>query len=220
MALSADTVFGTSYLTPEEFASAALMFGLQQSLPSDPDTIQGFLSAASRWLEAQTNKSYDPDETFTEQHDWDMVTRRIVVNNPPILSISSYVIYTGVSTFATFPTNSLAINNQLNYVELTSLTAAGNLTSMLLTMGLFQPYVQIAYKGIASVSKNIKLATGYLAAILINRSFLDQSMTPGIKSISVGGSTTITRADKSAGDNELPLIVRNLIAGEQEITVC
>lgn len=219
--LQSDLVFGPVYLDPQEFLAAQSVFGVKQSLPADRSVILGFLAAASRWVEAKTGRVFVPDQEFDEQHDWDSVSRRITVNNPPVLSITSYQIYTGVSSFATFQTNTLAINNQLNYIELTSLAAAGNLTSMLLTMGLFRPYVRIVYKSMASVKPNIKLATGYLAANLINKAFIDNNFAVGLKKISVGGSTTVERADSAAaGGGELPDIVKTLLANEQEITIC
>jgi len=219
--LQEDEVFGTLYLSVEDFASRATMFGLSSSvLPDEDDIIQAYLAAASRLIESKTNKTFVPDD-HVEQHNWNAETRRITVNNPPILSVSDYRIYTGTTTYATMPTNALFINNQENWVEVTALTAAGNLTSMLLTVGLFHPIVQITYKSSQEVKQNIMLATGYIAAALINQSFIDQGIQPGLKSIKIGSQAQLVRSDSNTKiyGVALPSIIDLLLASDVAIGI-
>lgn len=217
MPLVTQVDFGTMYLDPNAFVASAAIFGVDKALPDDIDVIKAQLAAASRWIEAETGKSYVPDEDQTEQHEWDPITRRIAVNNPPVMSISSYKIYTGVSTFATFATTSLVINNQVNYVELTSLAAAASLTPGLLALGLTTPFVQIVYKSYGAVKANIKLVTGYVAARLMNTAFIDAQLPPGIKSIKIGSAAQIEKYPMSIGD--MPSVVRTLLQSEYQIGI-
>lgn len=217
MPLDENNTFGVCYLSVDEFKEASGMFGIA-SLPDDP-VIKAQLAAASRWVEAICNRKFVPDQEFEEQHDWDPVSRRVAVNNPPVLEVISYKIYTGVGTFSTFGTNALVLNSQQNYVELASLAAAGNMTSALLSLGLTQPYVLIKYKSLASVKPNIKLATGYLAATLMNRAHVEANFPAGLRSMSVGGGASVTRAEGKSME-EVPQMAKILLAGEQEITIC
>lgn len=218
--------FGPLYLDPNAFVSAAAMFGVEKALPDDLGLIQSFLASASRWIEAQTGKVYVPELDTVEQHRWDPVTRRITVNNPPVLSVSSYKVFTGADTFATFQSNTLVINNQENYVELTAMAAVGNLTPGLLTLGLTEPFVEITYKSFNSVKFNIKLATGYVAARMMNSALVEGQIPFGIKSIKIGSSAQITRNEPETGfyQNQLalanmPAEVHILLSGERTIGV-
>jgi hypothetical protein len=220
--LPSDTTFGISYIDPEEFVKTAQLFGVVQALPNDRNLILAYCAAASRWLESETGMDFQPQADIEEQHDWDPETRRLSVNNPPVLSVSVYEIWTGANTKATFDTALLVINNQLNYIELTALTVSTTLTPLVMAYGIYRPFVRIVYKSQSAVRPNIKLATGYLAAILMNSAMVDAAFPAGVKSISVGGSTTLTRDSTSSGGKagtEFPAIVRALIAGEQDIVV-
>src|SRR5437870_5145184 len=130
MPLDADDVLGSTYLDVADFEDRASMFGVSVALPEDDSILAAYLAAASRAVEAKTNKKFDPDIVYTEQHSWRADTRRISVDNPPISSVTDYRIYTGATTYASFSTTALFINSRENWIELSSLTAAGNLTSM------------------------------------------------------------------------------------------
>lgn len=217
MSLETEDILGTLYLSVADFTDRASMFGVTTALPDDADIVADYLAAASRWIDAKVNKTYSTDD-ITEQHLWNFVTRRVSVNNPPVTSISSFRIYVGPTTYADMPVSALFYNTQEKWIELAALTAAYNLVSQLLTLGLYQPIVQITYKSSASVPLNVVLATGYVAASLMSQSYLNRQMPPGIKSIKIGSSSQVTR-DDSAKIQDMPPIVSLLLAGEQSIGV-
>lgn len=224
MPLEFDDVLGVTYLDVFDFVDRAAMFGVNVALPDNDDLTAAYLAAASRYIDARCHRAFDPDTEYTEQHNWDPTTRRIYPGNAPVSSISSYRIYVGASTYSIIPTNALFINNNGGYVEVTSLATAGSLISQLLLIGLYEPIVQITYKSLTDVKPNIALATGYIAATMMNQSYLSSSLPTGVKSIRVGSQAQVTLGDISydisKGSNlVVPSIVDTLLTNEIAIGV-
>jgi hypothetical protein len=198
------------------------MFGVSSNaLVGDVTTnISAYIAAASRWIDAFTGKDFTPNTDITEQHNWDPVTRRIPVNNSPILSVSDYRIFIGPSNSASFPVSALYINNQENWVELASMTAAGSLTNALLTIGLYSPVVSITYKSHNDVKPNIKLATGYILGAMINQGIMQRALPPGLQSIQIGEVRAVRMNNSKTGAGgtlEVPDIVTMIL--NNEITI-
>lgn len=219
MSLSSDPIFGTSYLTPSDFSDAAGMFGVSVALPSTDAELQRYLSSASVWINNFTSKKFDPDVSNDEQHVWNPVNRRIFVNSPPIFSVTSYEIFTGVDIKATFdPAESLFVDSQLGSVELASLAVIG--TSSLLLTGITTPTVRIVYTSFQDVPVHVKLACGYLAASMMNSSFLTANAPGGLKDIKIGSMASLSLDSKAALMGVVaPAIVESLLSAETNIGV-
>lgn len=200
----------------------ASMFGISAAaLAGDvTENASSYIAAASRWVDSYTFKSYSPDD-IVESHNWDPMSRRIYVYNPPVLSVSDYrVIVGGPSAgFVQFNVANLVINNSLNYVELPELAAvtAGALAAPFIPVGLFQPYVQITYKSTANISPSIKLATGLIASAMISQAILAKTLPVGLQSIQVG-QVRAARSPKG-GSFEVPQIVIQILDSEKVIGI-
>lgn len=225
MALDTDDVLGSTYIDVADFEDRAGMFGVGLALPDSDSTIAAYLAAASRFVDARCNRRFDPDVVYTEQHKWNFETRRVFPYNAPVSAISDYRIYVGPSTYATIPTSAIFVNNSFRFVEVASLTAATSLTSQLLSIGLFEPFVQITYQSTTDVEPHIALATGYIAAAMMNQSYLSASLPPGVKSIKIGSQAALTLGESSSkvqsAQNTLtiPKVVDALLSSESAIGV-
>lgn len=221
MALQQHALFGAMYLDPEQFVANASMFGVSESdLPPNVNGVReelmSVLAAASRWVDARTHKSYIPDLDHVEQHTLDPQTGRIWVNNPPILSISDFRILTGATSFTSVASSSLFINNQQTWVEM--------LMQPFFFPMLSEVFIRITYKSVSDVPQNIRLATGYIAATMINDSSFNSKMPSGVKSIKIGSQAQITRLDSKVIDGgsidlSMPPIVGHLLSNEVAIGI-
>src|SRR5262249_30520661 len=75
-------------------------------------------------------------------------------------------------------------NAQENYLELSSLSVAGNQVSTLISLGLMQAQAEIRYKNGTSLSPGIAAATGWQTAFLLNESYRDAQVGAGVRSMS------------------------------------
>ena len=221
MPLLNHTSFGAMYLDPNEFMMSRDLFGVGSSIPQDVEMLKAFLAAASRWVDAKTCKSFIPNADHVEQHIVNPLTGRISVNNPPVMSISQYLIMTGANTSSPVDVNSsLFINNQENWIEL--------LMQPFVFPQLAEIIVKITYKSMADVPQNLKLAPGYVAATMMGDAATSAKFPSGIKSIKIGSQASITREDAGEGGDatksssmsfQVPEMVRLLLANEIAIGV-
>jgi hypothetical protein len=186
-----DAIFGQLYLDSDDFKARALSFGVTAdalkyvTTPNDVNLISA-IAVASRKIESVTARTFLPDQ-ITEQHLWNADTHRIVVNQPPVLSLDSFQIAYGPQGIATFATNTIMINNQQNYLELTSLVATTfTLVPALIALGTDQPIVIVKYKSYQTVPYEIKAACGITAAAMINQAYKNRQIVPGVASIRLG----------------------------------
>jgi hypothetical protein len=216
-----DDTFGPCYLTPSEFQQNAAMFGVSPINDDLCQNLPAYLAAASRWVEKYTGKTFIPNEDIVEQHRWDPATRRVPVNNPPILSVSKFKVYTGPNTFATIPVTELLINNQSNWVEVATIVLAFDVTLAALPMGLFEAIVEITYKSVASIEANIKLATGYVAGAMAAHAKLTGIMPYGVDSIKLGTTMAVTRTNLKSQTPTIPVpdIVSLLLADDVQLGI-
>lgn len=215
MPLDTDSVFGVCYLSVAEFTAAAAIFGASSTIPADPAVVKQYLAAASRLIDIRTSKDFTPDADHTEQHTLDE-NGRVFVNMPPVISISDFRILTGSTSFSPIATTNLFINNQENWIDL--------LVQPFIFPGMGQVFIQITYKSGSDVKKNIKLATGYMAAAMMNYSSgLAQSLPGNIKSIKIGSMAQVTASDKQLSDGMTgvvaPAIVDTLLAGDMAVGI-
>jgi hypothetical protein len=210
VATTEDTVLarlGPAYVDADDFRAMALGFGcnevaLNRISRINPTQLLAVLAAASRSVDnflAREPGGFSGD-TIYENHKWDPNTRRIVVNQPPVSSLSSYVIRISPSLTSPFPVTpvsndaggnqvafgSVYYNRQENFLELASFALAGSLTNNLAGLGMNEFSVEIAYKSYASVPYGVFAATLQTAVEAVNQYNLNQILTPGISKTSVG----------------------------------
>jgi hypothetical protein len=220
MPLTSDSIFGVSYISPNEFSSHSDLFGVSVALPDSDDKIQGFLSAATLWINANTQRNWDGTVEHDEQHLWDPNSRRIYVNFPPVSSVTTYEIFTGANVHASFdPDTAVFINGQSGYLELSALSVVGPSSALLLT-GINEPVVHIVYKSIQNIPENVKLATGYIAASMMNSGYVEAQAPGGLKDIKIGSMASLSIDTKMKASGVIvPSIVNTLLANEINIGI-
>lgn len=176
-----DPVLGYSYLSVSGFKTRASVFGCGGAAIAtytDPE-LGGFLAAASRLIEAYTNRDFLPNPQ-TEIQQVDLTTRRIRVNKPPVSSIASM-------TLDIYPTptaidvSQVLVNNQQNYIEI----PFGQLQINQPPGAVEYPNVTITYNTSEEMPPDEVInAVGFTAANLINIDFTNRRITPGLNEIS------------------------------------
>jgi hypothetical protein len=234
MPLQEDPILGFSYLSVEDFKSRAAIFGCAQAVAAigEDDLILALLAAASRAIDAEVGRDFLSGQVG-ENHKFDLATRRVKVNRPPLVSLVSYRIRTGaglVSSFSVAPVTTDGVNNvsfgsiyynrQENYLELSSLAMAGSMTSTLVSLGLSEPQAEIVYTSLQDVPKQVIAATGYTAALAINESAANKMIAPGLASVKADDVEVKRSTSKSAGGEVgIPLKAKQLLRGLSRIAI-
>jgi len=199
MPLEDHASLGVAYIAEATFRAAAAAYGCTAGVAAlSTNNLKEILALASRSVDAYcAGQGFDPDAEIVENHDFDLNSRQIRPNQPPVVDLISFKIRTGpqsVTSFTLTPTaqdaggnvvswGAIFYNRQENYLELSSLSVAGNQVSTLISLGLMKAQAEISYKNGTSVPPEVVAATGYQAAHLINMSRLDNQITPGVLSM-------------------------------------
>jgi hypothetical protein len=229
---TSDPILGTCYIEPEAFISRSMAFGCDRALDAlyaadaDGTNLTALIASVSRAIDVYTGRDSNSwsGGTIYENHAWDPVTRRVKVNQPPVINLISYKIRVGSQLTANFVltplssdggSNHLAYggvyyNRQENYLELNSLALAGSLTNSLAGLGLYLPQVEIAYTSFASVPGQVATATAIGAAAVVNKWYANKVITPGIKQIESGKQTIVK--DSPLGSVNLPQEAKDLLS--------
>src|ERR1043165_7501553 len=94
MPLTEDDILGVLYIEPQKFLDKAHFFGAGTSLAGyDADGVKPLIAMASRAADAECGREFTPD-SIVETHRWQPSSRRISVNQPPVISVQSYKIIT------------------------------------------------------------------------------------------------------------------------------
>ncbi|MEP7340437.1 MAG: hypothetical protein ABI977_22085 [Acidobacteriota bacterium] len=196
MALKQHEFLGALYLDAESFRPKAPAYGCKVSILELPsDSLEEIIALASRAVDAFcAGQGFDPDVTICENHDFNINTRIVRVNQPPVVDLLSYKIRTGPGTASAFQLTPVSTdangnkigwgavfyNRQENYLELSALSVAAYGTSYLTSLGLMTPQVEIQYKNGLSVPKEVIAATAFQTAHLLNMAHLDNQVLPGV----------------------------------------
>src|SRR5262249_25759714 len=219
---------GTLYVVPADFKARLKVYGCQKAydaLGADAGDalIEEFIAAASRQIDAYAQQlGFSPDDQFSENHPFDLRTRRVSVNNPPVFDLLSFAIRTGpgaVTNFTLTPTSNgpdgtvvswgpIHYNRQENYLELSALSVVGNQIATLITLGLMEPQAEFKYKQ-APLKPAVAAATAWQTALLLNESYRESQVGAGVRSmstpeLSVSFEKSYTTGVGSSGD-EAPL---------------
>lgn len=203
MPLPVHDTLGTMYLAPADFAKKVRAYGCAKAYAALNDDAENsilseLIAMASRQIDAYCeSQGFGPEQAFSENHTFDLRTRRVFPNNPPVVELLSFGIRTGPGNLTTFqltPTNNgpdgspvswgaIHYNRQENYLELSSLSVAGNTVSTLISLGLMHAQAEIRYKNSTSLRPNIAAATAWQTAFLLNANNTDNSVGPNVRSI-------------------------------------
>jgi hypothetical protein len=219
MPLEADNILGVCYLAPEEFLSRARLFGAGMSINGlNAEGVKPVLAMASRAIDAHCGRSFTPD-AITENHRWNGATRRISVNQPPVMTLSTYRLRTAPSQVQSFNVADVLINNQENYLELATLAAAVGMTGDLLGLGLCEAQVEVTYLSYQAIPQAVAAACGFTAAKMANMGYVSAQVPDGFQKISLGGFNA-TRAGLGAGDAlEIPPMAQQLLSAYRRIAL-
>jgi hypothetical protein len=218
MALESDSILGPLYLSPDEFTSRAVVFGVRVALPTDSSLTKAALAAASRAIEAVTGRSFLPDD-ITETHRFDPATRRVSVNQPPVLSLTAFRLVIGPTMKSDVNTSAVYVNNQENYLELVSFAQAVMLTPELITLGLTEIQAEVVYKSYQSVPENIAAACGFTAGKILNEMYTSSQVPDGITRVKLGNALDVQRRADADDAGLVPPIAKLLLAPYKRIAV-
>jgi hypothetical protein len=216
MALEEHAILGSLYLGTEDFRRSARVYGCKTAVDSVlDDELKETIALASRAIDAYCAQAgYEPDVDIIENHPFDIRTRRVYMNAPPVLDLKSFVLRISPGNVATFvdPNNlptpeqdaggrkvswgPVYYSHQEKYLELAAWTQVAGISASVLSMGLMKPQVEIKYRNTAgSVDKLIAAATGYQTAHLLNLAFVDNQIAPGLTSM-VTPTVSVTRESR------------------------
>ncbi len=165
--LPLDDIFGVIYLSPDAFLTRAKSIGVDVA-GLGADDVAPTLAIASRAVEAHTGRTFVPD-SIEETHRWDQMTRRVSVNQPPVLALESFKIRFApgeLGSVVTFELSEVLVNNQENYLELAPYAPAEVVLAQI-GPGVREPQVEIRYKSFQSVPGAVAAAVGFTAAHLM-----------------------------------------------------
>lgn len=210
----ADILLGTAYMTAEDFISRAFSFGCGGPVIAafSEAEVDAVLASASRAIDGYTNRAFTPNPQ-TETQSVDFYTRRIRVDKPPVVSITS-------ATLRTYPTpvnldvSQWVVNNAESYIEIPS----GQLGTNSSTHAFEYPDVGIVYVSAQTLPPTAVLsAVGFVAAEVINRNYVNKLAPPGVTEISTK-TQTITLAPFNPAVKSIPEIARQILAGDTDIS--
>lgn len=196
----ADALLGSQLITVSELQARSNAFGCALAISgwSNPD-LEALVSIASRAVEGYTGRKWDAGATFSETHVYNPVTRRVMPDNPPLFTLTSFVLRTSpgtTSTFAVTPVKqdaggnnvgfgAILYNRNENYLELASLAAAaGPLTAQVIALGITEPQVEITYTSYGTTPPGVVAATGFVAADMAQNGYLASlGLMPGVSAV-------------------------------------
>ena len=219
MPLDLDAILGSLYLSVEAFKARAGVFGVAVALPADDELIKAALAAASRLIEAECGRDFVPDE-LTETHRFNLLTRRISVNQPPVATLTSFTLVGGPGLSSPVSLSSVYVNNQENYLEVDGLSHAIAPTGSLFMHGLGETQVEVKYKSYQSVPQGVAAACGYGAAEIINRTYASGQLPGDLTRVEMDGLKVSRAAPGGRGEESaLPVVAKALLHRYRRIAV-
>jgi len=187
---------GDAYITATEFRSAQT--GIDLTDIADADLVE-IAAGASRMAEEFAGTAWVAAVSHTERHEWREGTRRVYVRNWPVTAITAAKIYIGSNVFATLTVGDFFINNDQRYLELAELASAATLTPALLTLGMAEPVIEVAYTAGATAPNHVKLAVALITGARILQKRLLEEGVGGVRSFSIGSyAVTVGKGDGEA----------------------
>jgi hypothetical protein len=211
MTLPTDDLFGSLYLSEDAFIQRARSFGVSVA-EMVPDDLTPTLAVASRLVESHTGRRFLPD-AVSETHKFDQNTRRVSVNQPPVMELVSYQIEFAPGAVATFRPSDVVVNNQENYLELASLALATGIAGVIYPVGITDPLAQVTYKSYQDVPSDVAAATGFIAARLLQQAEANELLPAGLSRSKVG-SEDLSRA---GDEQDIPLMAARLLRRYQRL---
>ncbi len=237
MPLESDPTFGVAYLGVEVFKADAAYYGADKAIASMSDqSLLRLLARASRAIDTYTGRTFGPG-AISENHKWNPVNRRCKVNQPPVITLTSFRVRIGAGLTASFsvtPTENdaggnpvrfgeIVYNRQENYLEVTSLATASNMTNQIISLGLTENWVEIVYTNQAAdaaINPAVADATAWTAAHLANAGRTNSQLPAGISMVKMG-EVTVQRAAASVDPTRdaLPEMAKQLLRGLTRIAI-
>lgn len=213
MPLPSDNLLGLIYLPPADFIARARSFGADVTGVEEPE-LKATLALASRAVEAHLGgRTFVPNALF-EQHRWRPETRRVSVNQPPVMELVSFAVrYAPGAGLVEYNVADVVVNNQENYLELAALGPADIGSAALVASS---PVVEVRYKSYQQVPDSVVAAVGFTAAELLHRALANE-MLPAHLTGSKIGSQTLSRSAERPPD--VPHIAQMLLRPLQRIAI-
>lgn len=183
MPTTIDSVLGTSYIYWQDFQARAKSFGCTLAIENwlQPE-LEATVALASRLVDAHCSRDFAPD-AITENHAFNLGTRRTQINRPPVVQLLEFKVQTAPNVYATFNLNSILVNNQEGYLEVNTLALATGLTSPVIMLGIHEPQAVFTYKSYQSIPTKVTAATGFIAAKIANEGYMSGLIAQGLQSV-------------------------------------
>jgi hypothetical protein len=209
-------------MAPQAFLDRAAFFGAQTAIAGQTaEELVPLAAMASRAIDAYCGREFSP-APIIETHQWNPHTRRISVNQPPVMTLQSYQLITGPGQEFSFNVSQVLVNNQENYLELATLAGVEEVVFEMLA-GVMEPQVKVTYLSYSSVPQKVVVACGFTMAKMANDALAAAMLTPGLTMEKVEGATEIRRAPSGKGAGEvpedLPQMARLLLADSKRIAI-
>lgn len=215
MPLELDDILGVLFLSPEAFTARARSFGVDLT-GVQPEEVKSTLALASRAVEAHCGRSFAPD-SLTETHRWDPRTRRVSVNQPPVMAVESFSIKYAPGASADIRIADVIVNNQANYLEVASLSVIAGLPAAVEALELTEALVEVKYKTYQAVPPAAAAATGFVAAHFLQQSEANDMLPAGLVRSKVG-SEDLSRS-RAAAETDIPLAAQLLLRQFRRIAI-
>jgi hypothetical protein len=230
MPLVPDPILGVCYLSPNDFLARVAAFGGGQAVAAlTPTAITALLATASRQIEVYLGGLTFTGAEVTEHQPWNPRTRRFPLNNPPPSEVTACKLWVApglhqgigltpvVNDEADVPVSwgQLLWNRQVRLMEI-GLLAGTTLAAPVITIaGLTHPFIEITYRGAASVPEEVAAACGFQAGWLAQQSVAGDLLPGDVSSVRTH-NRQITRNPKPAtasGTFELCEMAKSLLQG-------
>lgn len=238
MPLISDPIFGSCYLSPEDFLRRLAAFGAQlATVNTPPESIIALLAMASRQIETYLGGKTFDGQPVTENQPWNPRTRRFPLNNPPPTEVTACKLWVAPGLYQTISLTpvindgagspiswgELLYNRQLNLMEIGLLASTTIAQPVIVIAGVQHPFIEITYTPTAEVPPEVAAACGWQAAHLAQLSQANDTLPGGLSEIRTQDRTIrrapATREKAGTATPELCKQAEALLSGHLRLAV-
>lgn len=212
MPVVSDTVLGLCYMAPQAFLDRAGFFGAQTAIAGKTaEELVPLAAMASRAIDAHCGREFSP-ASIIETHRWNPYTRRISVNQPPVMTLSSFKFITGPDQEFSFNVADVLVNNQENYLELASLAGIDSVVFESIA-GITEPQIEVTYLSYGSIPQKVVAACGFTMAKMANEAYSSSQVPDGLVRVKLPAGLDVARRSEVEDGGLIPPMAKQLLQG-------
>ena len=207
-----DLVLGLCYMDPQAFIDRAALFGAQTAIAGmTAEDLVPLAAMASRAIDAHCGRDFSP-ASIIETHKWNPLTRRISVNRPPVMTLSSFKFITTPGQEWEMDTDAVLVSNQENYLELATLAGVESVITTIASLGITETQVEVTYLSYQSIPQKVAAACGFTMAKMANQGYSSAQVPDGISRVELPAGLKVARSNTSVDTELLPPIAKTLLS--------